>query len=74
MIRDTQTAALPLPSAPGEPTERDAWALAIQHCPSFRGYTFERAMETQPIAIAIRCTAEAMRRRWRDSHTQEAHA
>lgn len=56
---DPHTASLPLPDTGEAFTERDAYALSPVIA---KRYTFEQAMATPAIAIALRCTAEAVRR------------
>ena len=59
MKHDPYTSSLPLPPLDTPFTERDALALSPALA---KVYTYEQAMAIPAIAIALRCTAEAVNR------------
>lgn len=59
MKRDQLTASLPLGSNDEPFNERDALALSPVLA---KAYTYQQAMAIPAIAIALRCTAEAVRK------------
>jgi hypothetical protein len=64
---DPHTASLPLPGVDEPVTERDAFVLSPE---LQRHYTFDQAMHAPAIRIALRNTAEAMRKARRSALDQ----